>query len=329
MLRIRNGYVVGERCDFFDEIFTDELLNDYIERFYTEDNNPPNKIYIDKMYDWVTLVNQWLKDKVTIPTFSQDKELLEIARINATERMLQSEGKTKKGQRLLSAFCDFSGIEKADHIELYDISSIAGSDVVCGMTVCKEGIFAKNLYRKFKIEKTLGSDDTAYMKEAVMRRLNRYKEGDEKFAPLPDLIVCDGGLGQIHAVESAVAYFNYTIPVIGFKKDSKHKTKAITYSDGTEKLLSVNPEVFAFCGRLQDEVHRYAISYHKNLRDQLSRQSELLEIKGIGKTKARALFMKFKSIDKIKNATPGQLMEVEGINEKLAAEIINTLNSSD
>ncbi|MDF2686865.1 MAG: excinuclease subunit, partial [Clostridia bacterium] len=134
MLRIRNGYVIGERCDFFDESFTDELLNDYIERFYTDDNNPPNKIYIDKMYDWVTLVNQWLKDKVTIPTFSQDKDLLEIARMNATERMLQSEGRTKKGQRLLSAFCDFTGIEKADHIELYDISSIAGSDVVCGMT---------------------------------------------------------------------------------------------------------------------------------------------------------------------------------------------------
>ncbi|MDF2685278.1 MAG: excinuclease subunit UvrC, partial [Clostridia bacterium] len=216
-----------------------------------------------------------------------------------------------------------------DHIELYDISSIAGSDVVCGMTVCKEGNFAKNLYRKFKIEKALGFDDTAYMKEAVMRRLNRFKEGDEKFTPLPDLIVCDGGLGQIHAVESIVSYFNYTIPVIGFKKDSKHKTKAVTYSDGTEKLLSLNPEVFAFCGRLQDEVHRYAISYHKNLRDQLSQQSELLNIKGVGKAKARALFMKFKSIDKIKNASPDQLMQIKGINEKLAEEIINTLTNSD
>ena len=329
MLRIRNGYVVGERCDIFDEAFSQELLNDYIIRFYTDDNYPPNKIYIDTMYDWVSLVNLWLKDKVTTPTFSMDKDLLEIARKNAIERMLQFEGKTKKGQRQLSAFCDFTGIEKADHIELYDISSIAGSDVVCGMTVCTEGLFAKNLYRKFKIEKMLGFDDTAYMKEAVMRRLTHFKEGDVKFMPLPDLIVCDGGLGQIHAVMSIVSYFGYTIPIIGFKKDSKHKTKTIVFSDGSEKFLSTNPEVFSFCGRLQEEVHRYAISYHKNLRDKFSQQSALLDIKGVGNAKARALFMKFKSIDKIKNATPEQLMEISGINEKLAEIILNTLNNND
>ena len=108
----------------------------------------------------------------------------------------------------------------------------------------------------------------------------------------------------------------------------RHKTKSIVFSDGKELPLNINPEVFSFCGRLQDEVHRVAISYHKALRDEMSRKSELMEIKGVGKEKARALFMKFKSIDKIKNAPIEELMKIKGINEALASEIKRSLNEN-
>lgn len=329
MLRIRNGYVVGERCDMYDEEFSSTLLGDYIERFYTSEDIPEGKIYINGDYEWISLYNTWLKNKITNPTFEQDEKLLEIARNNASERLLLLEGKTKKGQRRLAAFCEFTGIKKADVIELYDVSSIAGTHTVCGMIVCIDGNFAKQKYRKFKIQKTYGNDDTACMKEAVARRLRNFRDGNESFTPLPDLIVCDGGLGQIHAVEEVVRDFKYNIPVIGFKKDSKHKTKAITFSNGTEKVLKPYPEVFVFCGLLQEEVHRFAISYHKKLRDNFAGQSELYKIEGIGKAKAKAVFLKFKSLVKIKEATIEELTEVEGINENLAIKIKQFLEEDE
>ena len=116
-----------------------------------------------------------------------------------------------------------------------------GTDVVCGMINCTDGSLVRDKYRKFKLGKFDGNDDTAYMKEALTRRLQRFKDGDEKFTPLPDLIVCDGGLGQIHAVEQIVSEFGYNIKVIGFKKDKKHKTKSIVFSDGKELPLNINP----------------------------------------------------------------------------------------
>ena len=136
------------------------------------------------------------------------------------------------------------------------------------MITSVDGVFSKKDYKKFKIAQRPGGDDTAYMQEAVSRRLSRYHEGDKGFAPLPDLIVCDGGRGQINAVSEAVESAGLNIPVIGFKKDSKHKTKAITFKNPEipDKQLAVDIDVFSFCGRLQEEVHRFAISYHKMLR---------------------------------------------------------------
>lgn len=327
MLRIRNGYVVGERCDIFDEPFSDELFCDYLSRFYSAEEAPEGKIYIPESYPGTEVINQWLKQKVTAPRFEQDKKLLEIAANNAAERLLLLEGKTKKQQRLLAAFSDFTGINKTDAIEMYDTSSIAGSHIVCGMVVCQNGELQKSRYRRFKIEKTLGNDDTAYMKEAVSRRLKRFADGDEKFAPLPDLIVCDGGLGQVHAVIAAIDEAGLSIRVIGLKKDSHHRTKSVVFEDGKELLLAKNHDAHTFCGRLQEEVHRYSIDYHRKLRDSFAQQSELLNIPGVGKTKARDLFMKFKSIEKIKQASDEELTAVKGITPALAKTIRDYLQA--
>ncbi len=329
MLRLRNGYVVGERCDIFEEPFSDSLLREYVERFYTDDQLPPGRIYLKEDYDWVPLMNQWLKGKVGCPVYGQDKQLLELADRNASERMLQYEGKTQKIQRQLNAFCELVELPSAARIEVYDISQTAGADVVCGMVSYLDGQPDKRQYKRFRIRQVLGMGDTDYMKEAVGRRLDRFREEDEKFMPLPDLIVCDGGLGQVHAVQQALEVANVVLPVVGLKKDSRHRTRALVFGDGREKLLTVNPEAFSFCGRMQEEVHRFAISYHKALRDKSVQQSRLMSLKGVGKVRARALFLKFKSVDRIRNATEEELCSVEGISPTLAHSILQQLQEDE
>lgn len=322
LLRLRNGYVVGERCDVFEEPFSDDLLRQYLERFYTEDTLPPGKIYLPEEYSWTPLLNQWLKGKITVPTYEQDLRLRALADKNAGERMLQYEGKTARIQRQLSAFADFAGLRNVGLMEVYDISQTAGSDVVCGSISVREGIPDRKKYKKYRIRQVLGRGDTDYMKEAVQRRIARFKDGDEGFIPLPDVILCDGGLAQIHAVEEVLREEGITLPVLGLKKDSRHRTKSLVWSDGREKPLAASPEVFSFCGRLQEEVHRVAISYHKNLRQKAMQQSQLESIPGIGKAKAKALFLHFKSIDKIRKASLEDLCAVKGITPALAEGIL-------
>lgn len=321
LLRIRNGFVVGERCDVFDEPFTSDLLRQYLERFYTEDLLPPGKIYLPAEYEWTDLLNQWLKGKITVPVYEQDLRLRALADRNAGERMLQYEGKTARVQRQLDAFTELAEVRSAEQMELYDISQTAGADVVCGSIWVENGIPQRKKYKKYRIRQVLGRGDTDYMKEAVQRRIRRFREGDEGFSPLPRLILCDGGLAQIHAVEQVLAEEGLSIPVLGLKKDSRHRTKALVFSDGREKNLEKIPEVFSFCGRLQEEVHRVAISYHKDLRRKAMQQSQLEEIPGIGKAKAKALFLCFKSIDRIRKATAEELTAVKGITPVLAENI--------
>ena len=324
MLRIRNGYIVGERCDIFDINVaenTDTLMSDYISRYYAETEDMPKYIYCSLPFTDMPLLNDWLDGKIKTAKLEQDKAILETAKKNCRERILQHAGKAYKAERDLSAFREFTGISSADNMEVYDISHIAGENIVCGMISCVNGKTEKSRYKRFKIEKTYGNDDTAYMKEAVKRRLARYFDGDKNFAPLPDVIICDGGLGQIHAVSATVSDFNANITVIGLKKDSRHRTKSVVFGDGRELLLEKNHDVFAFCGNLQEEVHRYAIAYHKKLRDEQEKRSELYEIEGVGKTRAKNLFLHFKSFEKIKNATVEDLSAVKGVSPALAEKI--------
>ena len=331
MLRIRNGYVIGENCNIFSEKMSSDLLREYIERFYTEETQLPTKIYLEQKHDWMPLINEWLGGIVTTASFDSDKTLLSVSKKNAEERLLQFEGRTKKGQRIQRLFNQFIGIDNVRRTEIYDISHIAGEEVVCGMVVCVDGNFEKKSYKRLKIGKMEGFDDTAYMYEAISRRLARFCDGDEKFAPAPDLIVCDGGSGQINAALRAISDNGLSIPVVGFKKDSKHRTKAIAFSDPfmPDKQLSSDREVFAFCGRLQEEVHRYAIEYHRNLRDKLTQQSRLTQVEGIGKAKAKDLFLRFKSVENVANATVEELCEVKGISPVLAERIKTSLSDNE
>ncbi len=325
ILKIRNGFITGERCDSFDDEISPELICQYIEIVYEEENKIKHNVYIESDFDGFEPLKKWLNDKLLTPTYEQDKEILKICRKNATERRLILDGKANESARQLESFKHFSGIEKARYIEMYDISSLAGENAVCGMITVTDGAFDKKKYKKFKIKKEYGFDDTAHMKEAFRRRLDRFREGDESFSPLPELVICDGALGQIHALESILKEYDTYIKVIGLKKDSKHRTKAIVFSDGRELNLITNRDSFTFCTKMQDEVHRFAISYHKNLRDTISRQSILTEIPGIGKKRAKDMIMKYKSPEKIIETPPEEIAKAIKISEKLAEDIIEYL----
>ncbi len=321
VLVLRNGYVVGQRCDIFDEDFSPDLMRDYVQRYYSE-QAPAGRAYFDREYEWFELYNQWLGNALTVPSFDCDREILSIARRNAEERLLQHTGRAENGQRLQDAFNDFVGLGNFRRMEIYDVSHLAGTDTVCGMVCTENGVFLRSAYKKFRIGPEDGAgDDTAAMSCAVRRRVQRFLDGDESFSPLPDVIICDGGQGQIHAVQGVLSGLGVSVPVIGFKKDSRHRTKAVSFADGRDKPLVSESAVFAFCGRLQEEVHRFAISYHRKLRDKYTIQTQLTKIPGIGKVKAAALLRKFGGTEKLFNASDEDILSVKGITRSDVANI--------
>ncbi|MBR6564209.1 MAG: excinuclease ABC subunit UvrC, partial [Clostridia bacterium] len=212
------------------------------------------------------------------------------------------------------------------YIEAYDISNTAGENNVAGMVVFKDGKPYKKAYKRFKIKSFSGQDDYRSMAEVLDRRFQEYEKGeDEAFSTLPDLILLDGAKGQISAVLPVLQKHNINVAIFGMVKDSKHRTRAIATS-GDDIEIKSNRFIFTFITAIQDEVHRFAISYQRKLQSKKLLSRELTEIKGIGKHKADNLLKYFKTISKIKNATKEELLQVKGINEQNAQEIVNHFN---
>ena len=183
----------------------------------------------------------------------------------------------------------------------------------------------KSRYRKFKIKSIEGQDDYGSMREVLFRRFTRYKEGSPSFNYLPDVIFMDGGRGHVNAALDVLEYLSFEIPVIGMAKDDKHRTKELVYkvNDNFKVYSLVNSDNFmlAYVGRIQEEVHRYAISYHSNLRDQFMKKSILENVEGVGPKKRIALLKKWGTIEAIEKASTEELATTEGINFKLALKI--------
>ena len=210
-------------------------------------------------------------------------------------------------------------------IETYDISNISGEYMVAGMCVMQDGKIQKNLSRRFKIKDVIGQDDPKCMEEVITRRLKHSVENpeDKGFGKLPDAIFADGGITQIRAVRTAVDKYNLDIKIFGMVKNDKHQTRALMDEDRNE--IKISEDLFKQITLFQDTVHDTAISYHRKLRDKALTQSELDSIKGIGETKKKALFKKFGSVEKIKNASIEELMEVKGITKELAETIVTNI----
>lgn len=308
----------------------EEERSEFIKRYYMMRDSVPQIIAVDGNVEDAETIEQWLTSKsgrrvkITVPQKGEQARLVAMCKTNAAERLAQSKGSTVNETSALDELGEILGLSKPPmYIESYDISNTAGSENVAGMIVFKDGRPFKSAYRKFMIKGFVGQDDYASMSEVLSRRLDEYeknKDSGEGFGRLPDLILLDGGKGQVSAVESVFRSRGYNIPLFGMVKDDKHRTRAIT-GDGGEIAINSRRRVFTLVSSIQDEVHRFAIGYHKQKRKSNTLKSSLTEIPGIGAARAAALIKHFKTVKRISEADLEELENAPTMN-KPAAKIV-------
>ncbi len=297
VFRFEGGRLFDRESFVFDSGDSDSETEEFILRYYTIRDDIPKNIAIDKDFDGLTAMQDWLSEKrgskvyVTVPQRGEQAQLMAMCRSNAAEELAQRKGATVKEYSVLEELKELLGLEKIpQYIESYDISNLAGTENVAGMIVYKNGKPYKCAYKKFKIKGFEGQDDYASMAEVIGRRFDEYykaEKADEGFGKLPDLILLDGGKGQVAVVKKVLQEMNIDVPLFGLVKDDKHRTRAVT-GDGGEISVSSRRALFTFLSKMQDEVHRFAIGYHHSRRSKNTFKSSLTDIDGIGEKRARA-----------------------------------------
>lgn len=337
VLRFKDGRLYDSEHFFVDEF--DDLgfaRNELITRYYSIRDFVPKIITLDGEIEDKELLLRWLCEKsgktvrIAIPQKGEQARLIEMCRNNAVDKLARHMGKSAKKENALDELAQLLGLPYApEFIESYDISHTAGSENVAGMVVFKDGMPFKPYYKKFSVKGFTGQDDYSSMAEVLTRRFTHYLDENEKdmgFKQLPDLILVDGGRGQVNAAVKALKKFGLNIPVYGMVKDDKHKTRAIAENSG-EIAINSKREVFALVTAIQDEVHRFAIGYHRQRRSDKAFNSELTGIEGIGKKRADALMKHFRTISAVKKASVEELCAVGGISKKAAENIFNYFNA--
>lgn len=321
---------------FFENLA--QARSELISRFYSDGAKVPSQILLDGETEDAQLLEEWLsqtagkKVEISVPQKGKSAQTVQMCKNNAAEKLAQSMGRTGGITAALDELSKLLGLEKPPvFIESYDISHTMGSDNVAGMVVFKNGQPYKKSYRRFSIKGFSGQDDYGSMAEVISRRLNEYeinKDSGEGFGILPDLILLDGGKGQVNAVKPIIDAFGYDIPVFGMVKDSSHRTRAIA-TNGGEIAINSKRQAFTLVSTIQEEVHRYSVSYHRTKHKKSSLGSTLTEIDGVGEKKSKALLKKFRTVTAVKNASIDELCEAEGINKVIAEKIYNHFHKTD
>lgn len=305
-----------------------EILSGFVKQYYLDNPNIPNRIMMKEEIEDKEAVEEWLSTilgkKVEIKTPKRGEKLrfVEMAENNAKVTL---ENKEKDKSEILLELKNVCKLDKIPRkIETYDISNISGEYMVAGMCVMQDGVIKKNLSRRFKIKTVYEQDDPKCMEEVITRRLKHSIENPKGgFGVLPDAIFADGGITQIRATKKAIEKYNLNIPVFGMVKNDKHQTRALM--DENRNELEISENLMNLITKFQDTVHDTAITYHRKLRDKSITKSKLDDINGIGDIKKKELLKYFGSVDKIKEATIQELMQVKGITENLAKEIKTNL----
>lgn len=318
VFRFEGGRLFDRESFVFDSGDSEGETEEFILRYYTIRGDVPKNIAIDKEFDGLTAMQDWLSEKrgskvyITVPQRGEQAQLMAMCRSNAAEELAQRKGATVKEYSVLEELKELLDLEKIpSYIESYDISNLAGTENVAGMIVYKDGKPYKCAYKKFKIKGFDGQDDYASMAEVIGRRFNEYlkaEKADDGFGKLPDLILLDGGKGQVAVAKQVLREMDIDVPLFGLVKDDKHRTRAVT-GDGGEISVNSRRALFTFLSKMQDEVHRFAIGYHHERRSKNTFKSSLTEIEGIGEKRARAMLKYFRTIDNISKA---DLEELEG-----------------
>ena len=349
----RDGKILGREHFIFENTANEsiaEILEEFIASFYGGTAKVPKTIYVPEVNE-VELMEEYLTIKrgskvwLKVPQKGQKKDMLEMVKNNAKITLEKFKDKYLKDKEInriaLQELQDLLELDEwPARIEAYDISNIQGVDSVGTMVVFEEGRSKNSDYRRFKIKTVKGANDYDSMREILTRRFNHgleeikaiqdrnLKLSAGKFSNFPDLIMMDGGKGQVNIALEVLESLNINIPVCGLVKDDKHQTRGIVYNN-KELIINRSSNLMQLIRRIQDEVHRFAITYHRSLRDKRTLHSILDDIPNVGEKRRRALLMKFGSVDNIKKATVEELLEVPSIDKKSAESIYIYFNGNN
>lgn len=312
-----------------------EARHELIRSYYSMRDFVPRRIAVDGEVNDSELLCEWLsslagrKVSIAVPQRGEQHSLVEMCRSNAAQKLAIYLGKGGKATAALDELGTLLGLKAPpEFIESYDISHTAGSENVAGMVVFKGGVPYKKGYRRFAIKGFSGQDDYASMAEVMERRILRYfeeKDSGEGFGRLPDLILLDGGSGQVNAVKPVLEKYNLDIPLFGMVKDSHHRTRAIACS-GDELSLTSKRAAFTLVSTIQEEVHRYSVEYHRTRRKNASLSSSLTSIEGIGEARCKALLKHFKTVKAVSQASIDELAAVKGMNINAAKAVFEAFH---
>lgn len=339
VLRFSNGRLFDSEHFFFDDPGDKESMrSDFITSYYSMRDNIPKRVTVDGEVADRELLEQWLSEKkgkkvtVFVPARGEQLEIVNMCRKNAEEKLAIKKGRTGREIAVLDELKDLLGLKKTpEYIESYDISHTAGQDSVAGMIVFKGGKPFRKAYKRFSIKSFDGNDDYRAMNEVLTRRFSEYeksKDSTEGFGKLPDLILLDGGVGQVHAVEPVLREFGLKIPLFGMVKDNRHRTRAIS-GDGGEIAINSKRQVFTLVSEIQNEVHRFSVAYHHQKHAKRGLSLSLTEIEGVGEKRASALLKYFKTMTAIKNAEVDELSKAPGITSAVAQNIYDYYRTKD
>lgn len=330
VLRFKNGRLSDTEFWLIDS--QDDLKNarlELIERYYSMRADIPSRIAVDGEIEDEELLREFLekqrgkKVEFIHPQKGEHLSILNMCIKNANEHLAQNEGRLGREFAALEELAALLGLPKPpEYIESYDISHTFGADNVAGMVVFHNGRPMKSAYKRFSVKGFDGQNDVGSMNEVLTRRFNHYYNDEESstFKILPDLILLDGGQPQVNAVLPVIQKMKLSVPVFGMVKDSKHRTRAIAYGGGEIEINS-HRAAFTLVSNIQEEVHRFAISYHHKKHAKSTFSSGLMQIDGIGEKKAKALLKHFKTISSIKEQTPERLAQCPSVSKKDAKKI--------
>lgn len=342
---IRGGRLIGRDHFFLKNAAEDtrsEILSSFIKQFYAGTPFIPSELMLQEHLEEQEILEQWLSKKkeqrvhIRVPQKGEKEKLVELARKNAAlvlstdkERLKREEGRTIGAVKEIEQLLNLQGIVR---MEAFDISNTSGFASVGSMVVYEKGKPKRSDYRKFKIKGVQGPDDYASMEEVLTRRfqhgMDEQNQGaiGSSFTAFPDLILMDGGKGQVNVALNVLEKLNLKIPVCGMVKDDFHRTRGLYYNN-EEIAIERNSEGFKLITRIQDEAHRFAIEFHRKLRGNGQIHSILDEIEGIGPTRRKDLMKHFASLDAIKNASVEELRELPSMNEKSAKQVYSFFHS--
>ncbi len=345
---IREGRMIGRDHFHLNGVDGEErpaILQSFIKQFYAGTPFIPKELMIEYEIEENDVISRWLSErrgsKVTIlvPKKGQKERLVELAHKNAQLVLAQDVEKIRREEErttgAMQEITQWLGLQDIHRIESYDISNISGFQSVGSMVVFEDGKPQKSDYRKFRIRTVQGPDDYASMREVLTRRFEHGIEERQRdmeriggFTRYPDLIMMDGGQGQVHIAEEVLESLGLQIPVCGMVKDDHHRTRGLFFRD-QEMAVVVGSEGFHLMTRIQDEVHRFAIEYHRSLRSKVQVHSILDDIPGIGEKRRKALMKQFQSIEAVRDASIEQLAQTESMDRRAAGQVYQFFHSQN